>query len=515
MNTTARSEASRPRPLLRDVPPAAPGPRLFRDRATWRLLEAVILPDLLARKQEGPLRIWCTGPRAADDALSALIMVTAQLGPEATARRVKIFATDAQGAGAPPITRTSYPASLLRSLAPRQRHACFEAAASSWTVRQDLRDVLLCGRHDLATQAPLARIDLLLCSVSLARFDGASLPMVLKRLHFGLAPEGRLVVEQDRDQVIARSNLYVPVVVGGLVFEKIGRPSMRALRPLEVRPDPAGQRHRSPADGEGTPTAEGQREVSREVQHGLYVELQAALEEMEHQNDRLQRLSEELALSNARQASELGVMRREVGQLAAVFRTLDRPVMVIRDDGTIVACSVVAAELFGHGADELSGQALDLLFDGEVPPGGVAGDGDGEPAGPITVRIRHRDGETREIVAQTTALSVDGVSCRLLTLGPAQEPAAPDGDPAAGLTGRHCSHLQDLTPREREVLELLVQGQQSKQIAHALGISRRTVDVHRSSLIRKTGTRSLADLFRLVIGEAAAPDGRAGPADPS
>jgi FixJ family two-component response regulator len=59
--------------------------------------------------------------------------------------------------------------------------------------------------------------------------------------------------------------------------------------------------------------------------------------------------------------------------------------------------------------------------------------------------------------------------------------------------------LRQLTSREREVLDLLVSGKPSKVIASALGISEKTVDVHRSNVMRKTGTRSVAELVQLWL----------------
>jgi RNA polymerase sigma factor (sigma-70 family) len=58
--------------------------------------------------------------------------------------------------------------------------------------------------------------------------------------------------------------------------------------------------------------------------------------------------------------------------------------------------------------------------------------------------------------------------------------------------------LESLTPREREVLPLVVSGLLNKQIAGELGTSETTVKVHRSQLMRKMGTDSLADLVRLA-----------------
>jgi FixJ family two-component response regulator len=55
-----------------------------------------------------------------------------------------------------------------------------------------------------------------------------------------------------------------------------------------------------------------------------------------------------------------------------------------------------------------------------------------------------------------------------------------------------------LTPREREVLALATAGRMNKLIAAELGVSEVTVKVHRSNIMRKMRTRSLADLARIV-----------------
>jgi len=55
-----------------------------------------------------------------------------------------------------------------------------------------------------------------------------------------------------------------------------------------------------------------------------------------------------------------------------------------------------------------------------------------------------------------------------------------------------------LTPREREVLPLVVSGLPSKQIADAIGATEATVKVHRSQLMRKMGANSVADLVRMA-----------------
>jgi two-component system response regulator FixJ len=61
------------------------------------------------------------------------------------------------------------------------------------------------------------------------------------------------------------------------------------------------------------------------------------------------------------------------------------------------------------------------------------------------------------------------------------------------------ARLDRLTERERDVLELLVAGDTNKVVAHKLGISPRTVEIHRGRLMEKAQVKSLAELVRVAL----------------
>lgn len=61
--------------------------------------------------------------------------------------------------------------------------------------------------------------------------------------------------------------------------------------------------------------------------------------------------------------------------------------------------------------------------------------------------------------------------------------------------------LARLTPRERQVLDRVVLSEINKRVAKRLGISEKTVEVHRARVMSKLGAKSLADLIRIVRGE--------------
>ncbi len=59
--------------------------------------------------------------------------------------------------------------------------------------------------------------------------------------------------------------------------------------------------------------------------------------------------------------------------------------------------------------------------------------------------------------------------------------------------------IKTLTPRETEIMERMIAGQANKVIAIELDISQRTVEIHRSRVMHKMGTHSLAHLVRMVL----------------
>jgi len=74
------------------------------------------------------------------------------------------------------------------------------------------------------------------------------------------------------------------------------------------------------------------------------------------------------------------------------------------------------------------------------------------------------------------------------------------------LSGPEAAAGPKLTPRQREVLRRIAQGERLKEIAFALGISVRTVEDHKYQLMRTLGVESTADLVRFAIKQRIVPD---------
>jgi two-component system, LuxR family, response regulator FixJ len=71
--------------------------------------------------------------------------------------------------------------------------------------------------------------------------------------------------------------------------------------------------------------------------------------------------------------------------------------------------------------------------------------------------------------------------------------------PQGGRRSVEIRGFTQLTPREREVLQLITNGQSNKEAGRELGISPRTIEVHRARVMEKLGARNTADLMRIVL----------------
>ena len=119
---------------------------------------------------------------------------------------------------------------------------------------------------------------------------------------------------------------------------------------------------------------------------------------------------------------------------------------------------------------------------------------------PVVVMTAHGDVSTAVRAMKAGALDFvekpfdDGALLAVVeaALGTSQAAGAAGADDAA-------ERVAALSPREREVLDLLIAGKSNKLVARDLGLSPRTVEVHRARLMARLGVGSLAEAVRLAV----------------
>jgi two-component system CheB/CheR fusion protein len=215
----------------------------FRDAEAWAYLERELLPELLRRKPDGPLRVWSAGCASGEEAYSLAIALAEQLGPEEFRRRVKIYATDVDEEALTQARQATYDPAQLRGVSPQRLEAYFEPSGLRYAFPRDLRRSVIFGRNDLVQDAPISHIDLLVCRNALMYFNAETQGRILQRLHFALHPSGILFLGKA-EMLLSHDDLFTPIDLKRRFFRKVTGDSRQALPAITggTRSDPAMSR---------------------------------------------------------------------------------------------------------------------------------------------------------------------------------------------------------------------------------------------------------------------------------
>ena len=197
----------------------------FRDPEAWDHLVGEVLPALLATK--GPddrLRVWSAGCASGEEAYTLAVVLAELLGVTAFRDRVKIYATDVDEDALNHARHGSYAPRDVAGIPPALLERYFEATGGRYVFRKDLRRSVIFGRNDLVQDAPISRIDLLVCRNTLMYFTAETQARILTRFHFALNPDGVLLLGKA-EMLLSHGGLFAPVELKRRIFRKVARTS--------------------------------------------------------------------------------------------------------------------------------------------------------------------------------------------------------------------------------------------------------------------------------------------------
>jgi two-component system CheB/CheR fusion protein len=198
----------------------------FRDPDTWEYLNEQVLPAILALKEDdGQVRVWSAGCATGEEAYTVALLLAEAMGLDAFRQRVKIYATDVDEDALGRARLAQFNGKRLEPVPDKLRARYFTpTVADEYSLHNDLRRAVIFGRHDLVRDAPMSRIDLLLCRNTLMYFNAETQQRVVTRLHFALADQGFLVLGQA-EMLLNRGDLFEAVDLKQRVFRKSGMAS--------------------------------------------------------------------------------------------------------------------------------------------------------------------------------------------------------------------------------------------------------------------------------------------------
>jgi len=215
----------------------------FRDPPAWEILRHEILPPLLKRVKPGhSFRAWSAGCASGEEAYSIAILLSEHFGSRIPDYDIKIYATDIDEDALNTARRGEYSAESLRRVRPEWREKYFHGKGLL-RVNREIRRLVIFGRSNLGSDAPISHVNLLLCRNILIYFDADLQKQILNRLHYGLEPAGILFLGKSESQ-LTNSSQFQRMNSRWRIFQRI-----TAAQFLEERPEPRQENAEMMANG--------------------------------------------------------------------------------------------------------------------------------------------------------------------------------------------------------------------------------------------------------------------------
>jgi two-component system CheB/CheR fusion protein len=147
------------------------------------------------------------------------------VGQERFADQVKIYATDIDE-DALAAARTGYAADALETVPRELVTRYFDLQAGRHVFKPSLRRAIIFGRHDLLQDAPISRVDLLLCRNTLMYFTAETQARILARFHYALRDDGYLFLGRA-EMLLTHADLFKPIELRHRVFQKVPQVQVR------------------------------------------------------------------------------------------------------------------------------------------------------------------------------------------------------------------------------------------------------------------------------------------------
>jgi two-component system CheB/CheR fusion protein len=156
------------------------------------------------------------------------MLLAEAMGLEECRNQVKIYATDVDEADLESARRGIYSAKSIENVPEDLREKYFTTSNHNgqYAFQQDLRRTLVFGRHDLMQDAPISRLDLLLCRNTLIYFNREAQERIVTRLHFALKETGFIFLGRA-ETMLTHADLFEPTNLKQRTFRKVSLPERK------------------------------------------------------------------------------------------------------------------------------------------------------------------------------------------------------------------------------------------------------------------------------------------------
>jgi len=207
----------------------------FRDPHAFEVFVHKGLPSLVEGKSEGAtLRLWVAGCSTGEEAYSLAILIREYLTQQKRRLIVQIFASDLDSRAIETARLGLYPVGIAGDITPERLHRFFTKEDHSYRVKKEIRDLVVFATHNVLTDAPFTKLDLLSCRNLLIYLEARAQQKLLPLFHYTLNPQGILFLGTSETIGVFES-LFTVIDRKGKLFRRTAEPG--AIPRLERIPD--------------------------------------------------------------------------------------------------------------------------------------------------------------------------------------------------------------------------------------------------------------------------------------
>jgi two-component system CheB/CheR fusion protein len=165
----------------------------FRNPEAFEVLKSKVFPRLVKdRSRHEPVRVWSIGCSTGEEAYS-IAMAFAEFGELSRSQLpLQIFATDLNASGVDKARAGLYSKSIGQDISPDRLRRFFFEVDGGYRISKAIRDTTVFARHNVLTEPPFSRIDLISCRNLLIYLEPSLQQQAMRMMHYALIPHGAL-----------------------------------------------------------------------------------------------------------------------------------------------------------------------------------------------------------------------------------------------------------------------------------------------------------------------------------
>lgn len=164
----------------------------FRDLDAFEELKHTVIIPMVESSADAPLRVWVPGCATGEEAYTIAIMLLDALDEKGISRLVQVFATDIDDKALATARAGIYPPTIVEDIRDPRLHRFFSKRENEWQVEKRLRDAVIFSHHNLLTDPPFSKLDLISCRNLLIYLERTAQKKVLTIFSFALNQGGYL-----------------------------------------------------------------------------------------------------------------------------------------------------------------------------------------------------------------------------------------------------------------------------------------------------------------------------------